>query len=51
VKVGALKTVTEGLVEAIADEIARARQPSTYDNAGYRARSIATAAVAIDQRA
>jgi hypothetical protein len=50
-KVGALKEVTEGLVEAIAQEVARAQRPATYDNSGYRARGAATASVAVNQQA
>lgn len=50
--VAALKDVSEGLVHAMAAELTRLRGgPSTYDAGGYRARSAAPVAVAVNRSA
>jgi trimethylamine--corrinoid protein Co-methyltransferase len=50
--VGALKEVTEGLVQAMATEISRVQASAAgYDSGGYRARATGPSAVAVNQSA
>ena len=50
--IAALKEVSEGLVQAMATEIARQTAgPQTYDGGGYRARSSAPVPVAVNRSA
>jgi hypothetical protein len=50
--VGALKEVSEGLVQAIATEISRVQASTAgYDSGGYRARASGPSAVAVNRSA